>query len=122
MVTFRNIVTAGVVALTLASASLTATTPALAHDGGGHGDGFSRDGGHFGGGAHMGGGNFAGHDFEAHQFGGAGHFGGHHDGRFAFHDRNRLFFGDDDDYYPDYCQPEWRLNRYGHRVLVEVCS
>ena len=49
-----------------------------------------------------------------------GHFGGHRDGRFAFHDRNRPFFGDDDDY-PGYCQPEW-VNRYGHRVMVEVCS
>ncbi|WP_246724915.1 hypothetical protein [Rhizobium ruizarguesonis] len=39
---------------------------------------------------------------------------------FAFHDRNRLLFGDDD-YDPEQCQPEW-LNQYGHRVLVEVCS
>ncbi|WP_261334559.1 hypothetical protein [Rhizobium leguminosarum] len=39
---------------------------------------------------------------------------------FRLHDRNRLFFGDDD-YYPEQCQPEW-LNQYGHRVLVEVCS
>ncbi|MGO6709450.1 hypothetical protein [Rhizobium leguminosarum] len=121
MITFRNIITAGVVALTFAATSLTATTPALAHGGGGHGDGgFSRDGGHFGGGAHTGGGNFADRGFGAHHFGGAGHFGGHRDGRFAFHDRNRLFFGDDD-YDPEQCQPEW-LNRYGHRVLVEVCS
>lgn len=121
MITFRNIVIAGVVALTLAAASLTATTPALAHGGGHGGGGFSRDGGHFGGGAHMGGGNFAGRDFEAHHFGGAGHFEGQRDGRFAFHDRNRLFFGNDDDD-PGYCQPEWRLNQYGHRVVVEVCS
>ncbi|TAT85862.1 hypothetical protein ELI52_21320 [Rhizobium ruizarguesonis] len=121
MITFRNIITAGVVALTFAATSLTATAPALAHGGGGHGGGgFSRDGGHFGGGAHMGGGTFADRGFGAHHFGGAGHFGGHRDGRFAFHDRNRLFFGDDD-YYPEQCQPEW-LNQYGHRVLVEVCS
>ncbi|WP_246620989.1 hypothetical protein [Rhizobium laguerreae] len=93
MITFRNIITAGVVALTFAATSLTATTPALAHGGGGHGGGgFSRDGGHFGGGAHMGGGNFADRGFGAHHFGGAGHSGGHRDGRFAFHDRNRLFF------------------------------
>lgn len=108
MFTFHKIVTAGAVALSLAAASLTATTPALAHGGG---DGFSRDGGH----AHVGGRNFAGRGFEDH------HFGEHRDGRFAFHDRNRMFFDDNDDDYPGYCQPEWRLNQYGHRVLVEVC-
>ena len=117
MVVFRKIISAGLVTLTLAAASIAATTPALAHEGGGHGGaGFSAGGGHFSGG------NFAGRGFGGHQFGGPGHFDGQRDGRFAFHDRNRLFFGDDDDYYPDYCQPEWRLNRYGHRVLVEVCS
>ncbi|TCL74627.1 hypothetical protein [Rhizobium sp. BK251] len=132
----RTILATGLVALTMAGASIAFSTPAEAHGGGGghggggHGGGFG--GGHFGGG-HFGGGHF-----------GGGRFGDHGDFRgrpifFAhghrFHDRfDRFpfFLGNDDDdpfpysyaYYPYYdnCHPGWSRDRAGHLHRVEICE
>ncbi|MEZ2130432.1 MULTISPECIES: hypothetical protein [unclassified Sinorhizobium] len=118
----RNILATGLITMTVAVASISATTPAFAHGnggGGGHGGGF--------------GGGFGGGHFSGEHFGGGlsmndRHFDGGRSFAFAHdrhdHFRRGPFFGffDNDDDYLDYCQLTWTHDRLGHPREVEVCS